>query len=112
MSQLLVVCSDLIFTTKITGTAHALGLKTKVLPTGSSMEGNADISKVVVDLNTIGTTREELARVREVFPLPTTLIAFGSHVEAERLREARQAGFDRVLPRSEFSARLVDLLSP
>ena len=89
-----------------------LGLKTKVVPSGSAMEGNADISKVVVDLNAIGTTREELVRVRAAFPLPTTLIAFGSHVEADRLRDARQAGFDRVLPRSEFSARLVDLLSP
>jgi hypothetical protein len=109
--SVLVVCGDLIFTTKITGTAQALGLIARVVPNGDSVAGNSEVSKLIVDLNAGGTSREQLERMREEFPTPTTLIAFGSHVDVDRLRDARQAAFDRVMPRSEFSARLVELLN-
>lgn len=109
--SVLVVCGDLIFTTKITGTAQALGLIAKVVPNGDSVVGDSDVSKLIVDLNANGTSRTDLERMRKQFPSPATLIAFGSHVDVERLRDARQAAFDRVMPRSEFSARLVELLN-
>lgn len=109
--SVVVVCGDLIFSTKITGTAQALGLTAKVVQTGESVVGNSDVSKVIVDLNAGGTSRKQLERMRQEFPAPTTLIAFGSHIDVERLRDARQAAFDRVMPRSEFSARLVELLN-
>ncbi len=38
------------------------------------------------------------------------LIAFGPHVQVERLRAAREAGATESLPRSKFVERLPDLL--
>jgi hypothetical protein len=37
-------------------------------------------------------------------------VAFGSHVQTERLQAARDAGCTNVLPRSRFSASLPELL--
>lgn len=40
------------------------------------------------------------------------IIAYGSHVDGERLAEARGAGCDEVLARSEFFADLAAVLQP
>jgi CheY-like chemotaxis protein len=38
------------------------------------------------------------------------LLGFFSHVQTELQRQAEQAGFDRVIPRSAFSAHLVQII--
>ena len=38
------------------------------------------------------------------------MIAFGSHVDAERLKAARRAGCDVVMPRSQFSDEVEEKL--
>jgi DNA-binding NarL/FixJ family response regulator len=38
------------------------------------------------------------------------LIAYGSHVDAERLRAARLAGFDTVMPRSQYFEEMPTLI--
>jgi DNA-binding NarL/FixJ family response regulator len=78
--------------------------------TGEQSEQDRTIACVMVDLLAPRTGVEELRRIRTLFESPVRLIAFGSHVDVERLREARSAGFDEVLPRSEFTRRLVSLL--
>ena len=40
------------------------------------------------------------------------LIAYGSHVDVERMARAREAGFDEVMPNSRFHREYRDLLSP
>ena len=40
----------------------------------------------------------------------TPLIAFGSHIHAARLEEARAAGADEAIPNSRFESRLRELL--
>lgn len=67
-------------------------------------------SLVLVDLghraaDPVGAIRALRARS----PVPR-IVAFGSHVDAETLSAAREAGADRVLARSAFSARLAELL--
>ena len=47
-----------------------------------------------------------LAALKEACPAMPSVVAFGSHVDAERLRAARAAGCDRVLPRSKFVEEL------
>jgi hypothetical protein len=132
MSTTLLVSADLIFTTKIKSTADSLGRKVMVRAsgdllhqdtchepegtesiqrnTGEQSEQDRTIACVMVDLLAPRTGVEELRRIRTLFESPVRLIAFGSHVDVERLREARSAGFDEVLPRSEFTRRLVSLL--
>ena len=53
---------------------------------------------VVIDLARHG---DAVARVRQASP-DAFIVAFGSHVDADRMLAARAAGADRVLPRSRF----------
>jgi 2-keto-3-deoxy-6-phosphogluconate aldolase len=69
----------------------------------------AGATLVVVDLARPGAV-EALAQLAELDPRPT-LLGFGSHVDRERLTEARHAGAGRVLARSAFFADLPALLA-
>ena len=109
----LLLTRDLMFTSKVTGTASVLGWRVETV---SSLEGLAQrVSEatprvVFVDLNC---TDFEPAGVMNVLKQsrPSCVIAFGSHVDETRLAQARDAGCDEVMPRSKFSATLPQLLS-
>ena len=64
---------------------------------------------VIVDLGDDSFDARAVAkRIREL--AATQLVGFASHVELRKLGAARQAGFDLVLSREEFTARLPELL--
>ena len=107
----MLVCGDLIVQTKIVSTARQLGRSIDVVSTGAMIAENPDVSLVLIDLNAPATTSDELIRIRNTFPSPVVIIAFGSHVDVPRLQDARKAGLDRVMPRSEFTRDLVSLLT-
>ena len=50
------------------------------------------------------------ARIRADAP-EARIVGFASHVDLKSLKAAREAGFDLTLSRSEFTARLAELLS-
>ena len=109
--SVIAVVSDLIFATKIASTAETLGVAVKIvrsldqLSTRLSQESDA---LVVIDLETDGLDAESAVRLcREN---DRRVIAFGSHVRADLLAAARDAGADEVLPRSALAARLPALL--
>jgi CheY-like chemotaxis protein len=109
----LLVSQDLFFYSKITSTANELGFRVIV-------EGNVTevVSKLattacrclILDLSTPGL---RVADVTGALPQANrpTVIAFGSHVLAARLQEAREAGCDEVMARSKFSATLPEILT-
>lgn len=110
----LLVTGDLIFSTKVTGTGRALGLEIEVTPDPADAVrrvGEGGYGCVILDLS--------LQRLApgEVVPALSSrdkdrphLVAFGSHVDTARLQEARDAGCDEVMPRSQFTAELPRLL--
>jgi DNA-binding NarL/FixJ family response regulator len=49
------------------------------------------------------------AKIRAAAPA-ARLIGFASHIDLKPLKAAREAGFDHTLSRSEFTARLPELL--
>lgn len=109
----LLVCNDLIFTTKIVGTAKALGRSIRVYPRGSGIPATtaAAAKLVMVDLSSsYDTGPENLRDLRAALSEKATLLAYGSHVDVERLTAARAAGCDAVLPRSRFVEALPILL--
>jgi hypothetical protein len=63
-----------------------------------------DAELVVVDL-------DRCSDVAGFGALQIPSIGFGAHVDAGGLQEARAAGFDRVVARSEFFRRLPEILS-
>lgn len=104
---------DLIFTSKVTGTARALGVS--VMTAGNSALASSMLEQwkprvVFVDLAAGEMVKPEaLMAYRQVAP-ESVFVAFGSHVDREALEGAKSAGCDRVMPRSKFSGELPELM--
>ena len=105
-----VLCDDMIFTSRITGTAQALGLV--VRPARSIDELKALLQQqmprcVIVDLSNSGLEIDNLiAHLRENCSSMPRVVGYGSHVDTATLKNARKAGCDPVLPRSQFVEEL------
>lgn len=106
----LMLCDDLIFASKVTGTARAAGLTVAVarsLPRFADLLAETAPVGVLLDLHHEGLELPALlAALRDRCPVMPRVTAFGSHVDAERLKAAREAGCDLVLARSLFVKRL------
>jgi DNA-binding NarL/FixJ family response regulator len=110
----LLLSRDLIFTSKVTGTARALGRR--VLVAGNSTLAASMIEQgrpvvIFVDLAAGDlASPSAIQALRGVAAPGTPFVAFGSHVDTAALAAAASAGCDPVLPRSRFSAELPDLI--
>jgi CheY-like chemotaxis protein len=106
----LLLCDDLLFASRITGEARALGLSVKPARSLEKLlefAGQETPSCVLIDLAFPGLTLPELfRRLGEVCHPSPRVVAYGSHVDAEGLHAARSAGCDPVLPRSKFVEEL------
>lgn len=100
----LVLCDDMIFTSKIVGTARAHGLGMRSVATVARLFEQLDesVCGVVLDLHNpslqIAETMMELRNQSHQL----YVVGFGSHVDTATLQAARQAGCNLVLPRSKF----------
>ena len=110
----LLLCSDLIFTIKVKGTAQALGYNLEII--GDVFRAKSAIETlhprvIFIDLAAGKLSAPESLReyVRLAGP-DVWFVAFGSHVEKETLAEAKAAGCQVVLPRSKFAANLPALM--
>lgn len=106
----LVLCDDLIFFSRISGAARAAGLSVRQAKTATELLTLARLHPpggVIFDLQNPGLDLPALlADLRAACPVMPRVVAYGSHVEAGALRAARQAGCDRVMPRSQFAEEL------
>jgi len=102
----LVLSDDLVFVSRIAATAGASGLavrQARTPPELIALSANDPPVGVILDLQNPGLDLPTiLAELRAVCPVMPRITAYGSHVEAELLRSAREAGCDLVLPRSKF----------
>lgn len=103
------LCDDLLFTSKVTTTARALGLTVVPAKTADAAIANAKAIHAVtvfIELHTPGLVLVSfLELLRSLNPMPR-VIAFGSHVDKAGLNAAKTAGCDLVMPRSKFVASL------
>ncbi len=110
MSAVLVLCDDLMFTSKVTATGRAAGVAVTVARTAEAAVRRAADSPpacVLVDLHNPGMNLERLlTELRAGCPAMPRVIGFGSHVDVDTLKAARKAGCNLVLPRSQFSEQL------
>ena len=104
---------DLIFSTKVTSTARALGLE---VTSAVDLVRAAELCRdkrpgcVFIDLGAPDLDiTAAVAQLRSAAGAVPT-VAYGSHVDKASLDAARAAGCDEVLPRSRFSAELPALL--
>jgi DNA-binding NarL/FixJ family response regulator len=110
----LLLSRDLIFTSKVTDTARALGRRVVVASDRAQATTLIETRRpriVFVDLaagEVAGVP--SLTALRALADPEATFLAFGSHVDTAALAAAKSAGCDPVLPRSRFSAELADLI--
>jgi CheY-like chemotaxis protein len=108
-----VLCDDLMFSSRITGTARSLGLQARVCRTPVDVQALAAAERVacaIVDLHHPGLdVASFVAALKERGPI--TIVGFGSHVAADLLQAARAGGCDVVLPRSQFVQMLPTALA-
>jgi CheY-like chemotaxis protein len=115
-SKILIAINDLFFAGKIRGVANQLGVQLKFAKRAAQvleLAGSEKPDLVIFDLNDarlqpLETVRQmkadpELSRIR--------VIGYLSHVQVDLQRQAKEAGFDQVLPKSAFTQRLPNLLS-
>ncbi|MFO0842792.1 MAG: hypothetical protein U0797_10410 [Gemmataceae bacterium] len=106
----LLLSDDLIYTSKVTGTAKALGLTVTPARTPAALlelARKAPPACVIVDLQHPQLDLPGLLKqLREVCPVMPRVVGYGSHVEAEALRAAREAGCNPAWPRSKFAEEL------
>ena len=76
--------------------------------TAANLATDTGADTVVVDIARYGS---QIRALRDLAPA-LFIVAFGSHVDATALADARSAGADRVLPRSRFFADPVAALAP
>ena len=114
MPHCIAIVSDLIFSSRITGTASQVGATCKVVKDLASLQdaleaGEADT--VLMDLSCDGLAPQEAIRTIKSNCPGVRVVAFCSHVQTELMAQAKSAGADLVLPRSAFAQQLPQLLS-
>jgi DNA-binding NarL/FixJ family response regulator len=108
------LCDDMIFASRITGTARALGLTISVVASLDTLKTETNKrtpSGVILDLALAGNEIERTVIDLRQSPASPRIVAYGSHVDTDTLRAARSAGCDVVLPRSKFVEELPVKLS-
>lgn len=104
------LCDELMFTSRITSTARDLGLTIKPARSMAVLRQLAEQQRpVCVILDLANPELDVPALVQGLCadqPRKPYVVAYGSHVDADTLRHARDAGCDLVLPRSKFVEEL------
>jgi two-component system, cell cycle response regulator len=115
--MILVVADDLLFRSKISAAAKALGVvvRAATTPDAAIERARADHpTLVLIDLDGQKPAPFEVLQRFSEDPalgrLPT--VGFVSHVHADLVRRARELGIGQVMARSAFVAGLTDLLAP
>jgi CheY-like chemotaxis protein len=105
----ILLSDDLIFTSRVTGTARDLGLAVAAARSPAvllDLAGRQPPSCVIVDLAHPGLDVTALIAGLAELPRRPRVVAYGSHVDTASLKAAREAGCDVVLPRSKFVEEL------
>lgn len=101
-----VLVADLLFATRISGTARGLGVEVRMIKKTEGLDQQAG-RRLIVDLGMAGAIA---AAGRWKAQHQGEVVGFVSHVDQERIAQARSAGIDRVMARSGFVQQLPELL--
>lgn len=111
MPAILAVVSDLMFQSRLREQALALGYEFLAADTPAELRAGLDRSPAlaVIDLHVMGLDWRAAVDAAKAAGVP--VLAFGRHTEAQLLRSARDAGCDRVVPRSQLVEELPALIA-
>ena len=112
MPRVVAYMDDLFFQMKLAETAKHLHIEVKVAASPDALLELMDPPPklVIVDLNARNAPLQAVQRLREQQPtLP--IIGFLSHVQTDLAAQAKAAGFQQVIPRSQFTTHLPQILA-
>lgn len=113
--RVLAVVDDLMFTVKINEAAKRADLPIKFVKTydDAIVKSKEQPALIVIDLNCQALDGVQLIRdlraSEETRAIP--LIGYLSHVQADLIKAAREAGCDTVMPRSAFSMKVQEIFA-
>lgn len=115
LRPIIAAVDDLFFVAKIRATAEAVGVRVRFSRSQQSAINEAreaNPSLVIVDLQAKQFDPFMLCSTLKADPQleGVRLLGFFSHVQTALMRQAKDAGYDFVLPRSAFSHRLAEIL--
>lgn len=108
-SDVLLLSDDLIDTSRVAGAARACGIAVRSFRELDKLLAEARTGRpaaVVVDLHHGGLDMPFLLKAMTTIEPRPRVVGYGSHVDAGRLKAARSAGCDAVMPRSQFFGQL------
>jgi DNA-binding NarL/FixJ family response regulator len=109
----LALIRDLFFRSKLDALANQLGASIVYaanLDAAAERIAESMPTVVMVDLNDASFPADRTIATLSAAAPGVRIIGFASHVDLKALKSARTAGFTETLSRSEFTARLPDLL--
>ena len=110
--MILYAAADLLWATRIKATADALGVPCRPARNAAMLRArlaDSPVRALIVDLEA-ETGLDLIALARAEGGSGVRVLAFGPHVQKDRLQAARDAGADEVLTRGAFDHALPDLL--
>lgn len=113
MAQVLALVDDLFFQAKIMETAKHVGVTVRACSTPDALLAEMAQDKpklVIVDLNARSSPVGALAKIQASAD-GTAVLAFLSHVQTDLAQQARAAGCQRVMARSQFTRDLATILA-
>ena len=112
--RILAVVHDLFFVAKLQEGARHAGVQLELAAGAEDLLEKAKAGADLIVIDVSETNLEALEAVRRVressIGSAVPIFGFVSHVRADLVERARAAGCDRVIARSQFTAKLVDFL--
>ncbi len=113
--EILFLTTDLLFSSRVTGAAARLCLPVRTAGRAETLLEMANASDgpaiVILDLKpSIVDPAQLVPDLRTAAHPPRAIIAYGPHVQEDRLAAATAAGCDEVLTRGQFNAQMDDML--
>ena len=106
----LIVVSDLMFYARIESVVRALGMTSANTDAPRALSAMSPVpALVVIDLHE--SSGDPIPVISAAKAAGSRVLAFGRHTDARALRAARDAGADRVVPRSQLVEELPALVA-
>jgi DNA-binding NarL/FixJ family response regulator len=112
MGRVVAFVDDLFFQSKLLETARHVGVELSCVGTGEALLAQVQtgaLALVVVDLNARSNPLAAIELLAACSPAP--VVAFLSHVQVDLAERARRAGCREVMPRSQFTRELPQILA-
>jgi CheY-like chemotaxis protein len=110
----LALISDLVMQSQLSAAAADAGVELAIAGSEAACIARAETLRprlIIVDLSHPGLDpRDTMSSLRPFIAADVTTLAFGPHVQKERLAAAAEAGFSVVLSRGQFHAQMTDIL--